>query len=104
MSNIAFLFDFDSTFLIEILQITGNCGSGTIDNVRKEISSLNYTFDFSRGESCYWSIRENSGKEIELQFLDYKTGGSSDYLTAYDGVHGLVEVHDRFNKMQKISI
>ena len=85
LPNIEFSFNFDSTFLIEILEITGSCGSGAIDTVRKEISSLSYTFDFSYGESCNWLISENSGKEIELQFLDYETDGSNDYFIAYDG-------------------
>ena len=50
-----------------------------------EIKSSNYPDSYDPNEDCTWTIRTNSGKGIELQFLDFDTEADHDSLRIYDG-------------------
>ena len=78
-----FLFEIVVTVGTSITRIGSFC-SGTVSDSRKEISSPNYSNNYTSNRDCEWSITAQTGTRIELQFLDFQTQ-TRDYLRIHDG-------------------
>ena len=70
------------------IQITGAC-DGTYDNEKNEITTPNYPRGYPRNKECNWNIEVPQGRQIELEFNDFRLeserGCNNDYLQVFDG-------------------
>ena len=68
--------------------ISGTC-VGTY-NTRNYITSPNYPQMYGNDIDCRWLISSPGVNNLTLEFLDFQTESSSDYLNVYEGqnIHG----------------
>ena len=77
-----------SFFFTGDIQITGTC-DGTYDNDKNEITTPNYPRSYPHSKECNWNIEVPQGRNIELEFNDFRLESESrcnyDYLQVFDG-------------------
>ena len=66
------------------MTVTATCAN-TVVALDNSIHSSNYPYKYNHNEACTWKVVGPSGRQLQIQFDDFRLEPSNDNLVIYDG-------------------
>ncbi|CAK8688435.1 unnamed protein product [Clavelina lepadiformis] len=75
----------------------------TATNETKILMSPGYPNRYQSGRYCYWTIKSETGKHVQIKFTDAKIHEEGDYIEIFDGVKRLGQINETLDTVRSFT-